>query len=265
MKNYRLWGKPPNKVVVVHGGPGAPGSMAPVARELSKDFGVMELLETASTVQGQIEELANVLNTQGELPVIIVGWSWGAALSYMTTAKHPELVKKLVLIGTSPVLARKGARPDPLPIYLERFTEVEKAEFFRLVSNLRDEKTKDKNAEFGKLCRVIGNAEIFEPIPAKDDVIEYQFDINQAIGQELNKLILGRTLIEAGKKIECPVVAIQGDFDSNIAEELRDALSSVIKNFKFILLNKCGHSPWVEKYARDEFFKAMREEIILWL
>jgi hypothetical protein len=35
MKNLRIYGKAPFNVAVIHGGPGAVGEMAPVARELS--------------------------------------------------------------------------------------------------------------------------------------------------------------------------------------------------------------------------------------
>ena len=39
------------KVALVHGGPGAPGSIAPVARELSKTCGVLEPLQTRASVE----------------------------------------------------------------------------------------------------------------------------------------------------------------------------------------------------------------------
>ncbi|MHA2061833.1 MAG: alpha/beta fold hydrolase, partial [Candidatus Sifarchaeia archaeon] len=35
MKNLRIYGNKPFNIAVLHGGPGAPGEMAPVARELS--------------------------------------------------------------------------------------------------------------------------------------------------------------------------------------------------------------------------------------
>jgi len=36
----RLYGKEPFFIAVVHGGPGAPGSVSPVAKELSQYFGL---------------------------------------------------------------------------------------------------------------------------------------------------------------------------------------------------------------------------------
>jgi len=51
MKNLRIYGNPPFKVAVLHGGPGATRQMAPVARELSLKRGVLEPLQTASLSQ----------------------------------------------------------------------------------------------------------------------------------------------------------------------------------------------------------------------
>jgi hypothetical protein len=56
MKNLRKYGKSPYEVAVVHGGPGAPGEMAPVAKELSLLTGVLEPLQTADSLEGQVRE-----------------------------------------------------------------------------------------------------------------------------------------------------------------------------------------------------------------
>ena len=42
MDNPRKYGEAPFNVVVIHGGPGAPGEVAPVARKLSENFGIIE-------------------------------------------------------------------------------------------------------------------------------------------------------------------------------------------------------------------------------
>jgi translation elongation factor EF-4 len=57
MINIRKYGSAPYRVAVVHGGPGAPGSVAAVARELAKGCGILEPLQTATTVAGQVDEL----------------------------------------------------------------------------------------------------------------------------------------------------------------------------------------------------------------
>ncbi len=47
MNNPRKYGSKPYNVAIIHGGPGAPGEMTPLAQELSGDFGIIEPLQTA--------------------------------------------------------------------------------------------------------------------------------------------------------------------------------------------------------------------------
>jgi hypothetical protein len=65
VKNLRKYGNKPFNVAVIHGGPGAPGEMAPVARELSSVRGILEPLQTAATLEGQVQELKAVLEKSG--------------------------------------------------------------------------------------------------------------------------------------------------------------------------------------------------------
>ena len=102
MKNHRKHGEAPYTIVVIHGGPGAAGEVAPVARELSSEYGVLEPLQTAKSLDGQIIELKSAIEENGNLPITLIGFSWGAWLSYIFTAKYPNLVKKLILISSGP-------------------------------------------------------------------------------------------------------------------------------------------------------------------
>ena len=99
MKNFRTWGNAPYSVAVIHGGPGAAGEMTPVARELSRTQGIIEPFQTERTVTGQVTELKKVLADSGDLPVTLIGHSWGEILSFIVTAKNPALVKKLILVS----------------------------------------------------------------------------------------------------------------------------------------------------------------------
>jgi pimeloyl-ACP methyl ester carboxylesterase len=58
------------------------------------------------------------------------------------------------------------------------------------------------------------------------------------------------------------VVAIHGDYDPHPAEGVRKPLTEVLEDFRFILLKKCGHTPWREQEARDDFFRILKREIV---
>ncbi len=102
MENPRIYGQLPAKVVLVHGGPGAAGEMAPVAKVLSRARGVLDPLQTAHTVASQVEELESQIEEYAAPPVVLVGYSWGAWLSCFLAARRPDLVRKLILISSGP-------------------------------------------------------------------------------------------------------------------------------------------------------------------
>lgn len=99
MNRLRKYGRLPFVIAVLHGGPGAPGYMASVARELSAEWGMLEPLQAADSVQGQVEELQAVLVDNADLPVVLVGSSWGAMLGFILSARYPDLVQKLIMVG----------------------------------------------------------------------------------------------------------------------------------------------------------------------
>lgn len=74
------YGHKPFRVVVIHGGPGVLGEVAPIAIELSLDSGVLEPQQTVGTIEGQVEELRSALESNGSLPLIMIGFSWGHGL-----------------------------------------------------------------------------------------------------------------------------------------------------------------------------------------
>ncbi len=69
MEKFRKYGDPPFRVAVVHGGPGAAGQLAPLAVELSKSISILEPLQAALSIEGQIKELYEVLESNSEHPV----------------------------------------------------------------------------------------------------------------------------------------------------------------------------------------------------
>lgn len=102
MEPFRKYGSDPFRIVVIHGGPGAVGSVAPIARTLGQTRGVLEPFQTATTLDGQVEELRLVIEHNTTLPVTFNGHSWGAWLSALVTAAYPDLVRKLILVSSGP-------------------------------------------------------------------------------------------------------------------------------------------------------------------
>lgn len=259
MKNLRKYGIAPFNIAVIHGGPGAAGEMAPVARDLSSNSGVLEPLQTAKSLEGQVEELKEVLGKKGSLPVTLIGFSWGAWLSYIFTAKNPSLVKKLILVDSGGFEDRYAE--NIRETRLSRLSEGEREEVESLIEKINEPAYENKNEAFAKLGKLFSKADAYKPIKVKTDAIDCQYEIFRNVWREASEMRSSGELLELGKKIECPVVAIHGDYDPHPAEGVQKPLSSVLKDFRFMLLKKCGHKPWIEKYAMDEFYKILKQEL----
>ena len=259
MDNLRKYGSVPFSVAVIHGGPGAPGGVAPVARELSNDMGVLEPLQTASTLVNQVEELKNVLMENGDRPVTLVGWSWGAFLGYILTARYPKLTKKLILVGSGGFEKKYGAKT--METRLSRLSGEERAQVQSVMTAMRNPDVETGDSNFAEIGKLFGKTDSCNPIECESDVIEVQQDIFKSVWSDAEKIRASGRLLQMGGLIQCPVVAIHGDYDPHPAEGVREPLARVLKDFRFILLEKCGHEPWNEKDAKDEFYTILKDEL----
>jgi pimeloyl-ACP methyl ester carboxylesterase len=260
--NLRTYGGPPFRVAVVHGGPGAGGEMAPVARRLAAARGVLEPIQTATSLAGQIEELRTVLQSRGQPPVTLVGFSWGAWLGYLVAARHPRLVGKLLLVGSGPFEAGYVSRLEATR--LARLTDEERDEYRRIVRTLTGPATGGTGTLVKRLGALAAKADQLEPVPEEEEPLhsaEDQAAIFAGVWPEAAELRKSGRLLECGRHIRCPVVAIHGDYDPHPAEGVREPLSRVLPDFRFILLKNCGHKPWVERQASDEFYRLLQDEL----
>jgi len=259
MVNLRKYGNKPFPVAVIHGGPGAAGEMAPVARELFSIMGVLEPLQTAATLEGQVRELKAVLEKHAALPVTLIGFSWGALLSYIFTARYPSLVKKLILIGSVPYEGKYAL--NITQTRLSRLSEAEREQALSLVVTLDDPSVADKNTPLAWLGKLLSRADSYDPLPHDDETLECRYDIFRGVWEQASELRSSGKLLKLGKKIRCPVVAIHGDYDPHPAEGVVEPLSRILQDFRFILLEKCGHRPWLERSARDRFNNILKQEV----
>jgi pimeloyl-ACP methyl ester carboxylesterase len=259
VRNLREYGSKPFRIAVIHGGPGAPGEMAPVARELSSLGGVLEPLQTAATLEAQVQELRAVLEGHGDLPVTLIGFSWGAMLSFILTARHPSLVGKLVLIGSGVYEEEYAA--NIMETRLSRLGEEEREEALSVMESLDDPAVADKNTPLARLGELMSRADSYDPLPHDSEILECSYDIYESVWEQAREMRSSGELLALGSEIRCPVVAIHGDYDPHPSEGVRVPLSRVLRDFRFILLEECGHCPWIERSARDRFYDILRSEL----
>jgi len=233
--------------------------MAPVARELSTICGVLEPFQAATTLDGQVQELRLVLEEDAQVPVTLVGFSWGAFLSWLTAARYPHLVRKLILVSSAPF--DESYAGSIIRTRLDRMKSDERAEVKTLVGQMDDPAVQDKDRILARFGILLSHADAYDPVPFSDEAFHVQYDIFRGVWDQACELRKNGVLTQMARAIRCPVVAIHGDYDPHPARGVEEPLSRVCPDFRFILLPKCGHRPWIERYASDAFFEALIKEI----
>jgi pimeloyl-ACP methyl ester carboxylesterase len=223
---------------------------------------VLEPLQTATSLGAQVVELRATLEEHGDVPVTLIGFSWGAWLSFIVAAHHPTIVRKLILVGSGPfeeryVAALREAR-------LSRLSPEGRAELDTLVRSLSDLATEGKDALLARLGALTSQTEAYDPVQdesVEGDSIGLQGDIFQKVWNEAAEMRRSGRLLGLAGQIQCPVVAIHGDYDPHPAEGVRAPLAAALEDFRFILLRQCGHKPWIERQARTEFYALLNGEL----
>lgn len=243
-------------VVVVHGGPGAPGCAILLAQALADPLHVLEpwqrmSSDTPLTVAQHIEDLANVISH--EIPdghLALVGESWGAMLALAFTSAHPHRVSAVALVGCGTFDRRARARLEST--LAERTTDELQEQLAQLATRVPDENERAAQAHA---------------------LSDHLYTYSRAIGEPITRLDLkGHTeswsdmvrLQEAGvypaafTTITCPVLMLHGSYDPHPGGVIRDGLQKFIPHLEYTELDRCGHSPWIEEYARDPFLSILR-------
>ncbi|HSO95907.1 MAG TPA: alpha/beta hydrolase [Acidimicrobiia bacterium] len=259
--SVRAYGTGGVTVAVLHGGPGAPGSVASLARALAPNFHILEPLqrhsgETPLTVAQHVDDLAQVLPGRTH----IVGWSWGAMLSLSFTAEHPELVSSLALVGcgTYDVTARRSyQRAMKERLGAENVARI-RALTERAVTATADERSHllDERARISNQAQSVdlvedGTADLLPDTQGHDetwhDVIRRQEDGIEPM---------------AFTSISSPVVMLHGDDDPHPGEATFETLQSVMPQLAYKSFRHCGHMPWLERRARTDFLETLRAWIM---
>ncbi|MBS0622653.1 MAG: alpha/beta hydrolase [Verrucomicrobia bacterium] len=252
--DFRIYGSSPYEIVLVHGGPGAPGELAPVAQKLSEWKGTLEHLQKQLSIEEQVTDLQRVIVENCQPPVTLIGWSWGAMLSFIFTSKHPASVKKLILISSGPF--ESSYADNIMSTRLARLEERERIAVEELFKNISSHPDNLK-----KIAKIFFHTDSYSATVNESPVLACQDEVYQKVWAEAARLRKSGELLAYGSSIKCPVVAIHGDHDPRPCEGVRAPLARVLKNFRAILLPHCGHYLWYEAEASAQFYEILRQEI----
>lgn len=255
----RRYGRAPYRTVLVHGGPGAHGSLAPVARELARTIGVVEPWQTVTSVSGEVDELADQIVRWAEPPVTLVGHSWGAWLSLLLAAERPELVRQLVLVACGPLTPRLASQVARLR--RARLSPAQRSELEACERKLRDAMQPPSAELFRRLGSLAELADSFELLPHPRARNPGDPVVFQRVWAEAALLRRTGRLVRAVRRVRAPIVVIHGDSDPHPIRGVVEPLRREGREPSVVVLSRCGHEPWWERYARDRFFDELRSAV----
>jgi len=255
IREYGTSGPP---VLVLHGGPGAPGYMAPVARGLADSFRVLEPLQRASggqplTVARHVADLHESVESRcGGMRPALVGHSWGAMLALAYAAAHPGRAASLVLIGCGTF--DPAARDRMLATRQERMDDSLRLRMERL-----PEEFPHPDQRLSVLANLIMPMDSYDLVSADQEVEACDARAHQETWEDMVRLQEEGVYPAAFSAIEAPVIMLHGAVDPHPGRMIRASLEPHIPQLEYREWERCGHYPWLEKAIRDQFFAVLRK------
>lgn len=81
--------------------------------------------------------------------------------------------------------------------------------------------------------------------------------MHNVIWSEAAKLRTSGELLKSFQRIKSKIYIIQGDTDPHPINGITIPLQELRIPFECYILKKCGHSPFMEKYAKEEFYEIL--------
>lgn len=252
----RTYGNAPYRLAVVHGGPGALGSLACVAEALEGSFGVLEPLQSKYSVEALTLELAAQLREYAGGPIPVLGHSWGALLALLCAARFPQLVERLILVGCPPLEDRYVSQIGERR--LKNLDPGEQERFRDLLCKLEAPGENHKDALLRELGNLVSRADNFAPLPSPENTLHPDGEMYASIWPEAAAMRSRGEFLRLLPKLSCPLLVLQGEGDPHPLEGVTEPLAKNYVHFSARSFPRCGHSPFLEQYAREEFYQLVR-------
>ncbi len=256
MKSLRVYGKAPYGLVLLHGGPGARGSLAGAARELGRHRGVWEPLQTRHSIPELLEELHKQLAGASE-PLTLAGHSWGAWLGILYASLFPQHVKHLVLISCPPL--EDKFVPQILQRRLALLPPAEAAQYKHAQAVLEHHAAGNPQHALETLQSLTQQTDFFCPCNYDDRGLELDEQQYAAVWPQAAHLRSSGKLLAYARQLRCPVSLLHGAQDPHPVQGVLEPLQACgIQPQQIIVWEKCGHSPFAETYAHEDFYRFLQ-------
>ncbi len=252
----RRYGSGGPLLTLLHGGPGAPGHLAPVAWALADELRVIEPFERRSgavplSVARHLEDLGVVLQLHagGERSAVL-GFSSGAILALALAAAHPERVSAVVLVGSATVTP--ATRQEFRTIFDNRLDAAARHQL-QLLKELPD-----PDGRLRLQSQAVMPYYVVDPLSTDTEEVWYDGRGHEETWSDMLRLQESGEHPALFSRIRVPLLMMHGGADPHPGASIRTALEPHLPQLEYRELAECGHYPWLERAARDEFFTVLR-------
>lgn len=256
----RQYGDSGSFVIVLHGGPAAPGYMKPIAETLAERFRVIEPFQRDSsdeplTVARHIQDLQDVVSKYcGNEKPLLVGHSWGAMLALAWAAEYPQIPKALVLVGS-------GSFDEPTRERMQVIREQRMDATFRRHLEQLPQKHPKPNVRLAVLGGMYQRLDSVDLIKIRNHLRPCDATAHEQTWADMMRMQREGVYPKAFATIRCPVLMLHGNDDPHPGPMIRDSLEPFLPQLEYVSWANCGHYPWLEKAASDVFY----QKLIHWL
>lgn len=243
-------------VIVLHGGPAAPGSAEPLARGLADRFRVIEPWQRGSGGRGPLTVARHVADLHDLIrrldsgsPPALVGESWGAMLALAYAAEHPEEAGPIVLVGCGTFDRQARAygvrtREGRIAAYIEAHPEYAADPYLPVAERIM--KWHELTDNYDPL-----------PVPTHPDNPPFDMQAFKETWQDMLRCQDAGVYPQNFSAIVSPVLMLHGDYDPHPGKKIRDSLKPYLPRLDYREFERCGHHPAIERHAREAFFAVM--------
>ncbi len=223
-------------MIALHGGPGAAGDVASLARGLAGKFRVLEPWQRPSggaslTVATHVEDLRELV--EGHERPALVGSSWGAMLALAFAAEYPDAAGPIVLIGCG------------------TFDAASRAAFKAAFSQRKD------STGLTELLALYS----YDLVEGQDGM-EYDARANKETWNDMLRLQREGVYPASFSAIRSPVLMLHGSYDPHPGRMILESLRHYIPQIEYREWERCGHFPWRERLVRHEFYATLESWLL---
>ena len=249
-----LGGAAGTPLVVVNGGPGFDhaylhvsnvwGELAkrrPVVLYDQRGVGRSTAGDKPGKLADQIDDLDALRQHLGAERVDLLGHSWGGYLVMAYTARHPDRVRRLLIVDSA---APRWS--DTVFLFKDLFPErVEHEDSLGFAETLGDaQASADRMRDY--LSMLFYDPEHRDAFLATFGPGHYNLEVNQALNTDLERFDLGPEL----PKFHLPALVVTGRFDANVAPATAYRIHKAIPGSRLVIFEKSGHLPFFEEPGR---------------